>query len=379
MAALDFSVIVTTYERPWHLQRCLRSLEAQLGVAGRYEIIVVDDGSQDDTTAVVNRFAQRSSVPVTFLTHPHEGFQPGKGRNSGIRAATAPYLLFTDGDCIFPRDHLYQHLAARRPRVARAGDCFRLDRSDSERIDEAAAARGDVGQVAARAARSLKRVYRKTVVHQWMRSQKRPKMISWNMAAWRDDLLRINGFDERFRGWGCEDDDVGCRLRASGVRIATALGYTHAYHLWHPQHVTTPHKWSEGINVPYFTRPVRLTRCLDGIERREPRNLAVHVTADHLHASLASELKGRFANSTKPELELLLWPSAPKFKSRAEHRILVISHDGPAVPARLSRQAHATIDLGEQKDAHALLRALDRLLSGESSPAVASKVESQDA
>jgi glycosyltransferase involved in cell wall biosynthesis len=381
MADLDLSVVVTTYQRPRHLRRCLSSLAAQTGIAGRYEIIVVDDGSRDETADVVERFAKSAEAPVSFLTHPHDGFQPGKGRNAGIRAARGSYILFTDGDCIFPRDHLVQHLAARRPGLARAGDCFRLSQSVSEQLDEAMAARGALDKTSAEAARRyFKRTYRKTLVHQWLGSRKRPKMISWNMAAWRDDLLRINGFDERFRGWGCEDDDMGGRLRQVGVRIATVLGYTHAYHLWHPPHATTPQKWSDGVNVPYFHRPVRLARCLLGVERRGLYSLNVAVTPGAVHERLAAELASRFAApSTRPEIELLLWPAASGFAARADHRIVVTFRGGPPVPPRISRAAHAAIELGWRTDAHTVLLALERLLAGESADAPATASQRQAA
>ncbi len=367
---LDLAVIVTTYQRPWHLQRCLKSLAAQRGVAGRYEVIVVDDGSQDDTADRVARFAQDVEFPVRFFTHAHDGFQPGKGRNAGIRAAAAPYLLLTDGDCVFPLDHLAQHLAARQPGVVRAGDCYRLDRSLSELVDDSALERGDFGPGVRQAAlRSLGRVYRKTLLYQSLRSRTRPKLISWNVGVWRDDLLRVNGFDQRFRAWGCEDDDLGGRLRAAGSRIVTALGYTHAYHLWHPLHATTPQKWSDGLNVSYFTRPVRLIRCLEGIEVRGVADLAVQVTAGNARAVLARDLAGRFAPPTaRPEIELLLWPAAERFTTRADHRILVTADGDRSAPAPLQRAAHAKIQLARQPNADDAIAALGRLLAGHAEP-----------
>ena len=50
-------------------------------------------------------------------------------------ASRAPYLLFTDSDCIFPEDHLEKHLLARKPGVIRAGDCYRLEQDATDRID----------------------------------------------------------------------------------------------------------------------------------------------------------------------------------------------------------------------------------------------------
>jgi GT2 family glycosyltransferase len=219
---LEISVVVSTYQRPGHLKRCLQSLAAQQGVDGKYEVIVVDDGSQDETAEMVARFARTATFPLKFATHPHEGFQLARCRNAGIRIATAPYILFTDGDCIFPANHLRRHLDARRPGIARAGDCIKLDQAASERIDESAIRSGAfANRVSFKQRLKLRRLHAKLLAYQMLHRDNRVKLTGWNMGVWREDLERVNGFDERFRGWGCEDDDLARRLRRSGVRVAT--------------------------------------------------------------------------------------------------------------------------------------------------------------
>ncbi len=103
---MELAVIVSTFERPGHLSRCLASLEAQRGVDGLFEVVVTDDGSRDTTLRLIADTARRVSFPLTFTTHQHDGFRLARCRNEGVAASTAPYLLFTDGDCILPPDHL---------------------------------------------------------------------------------------------------------------------------------------------------------------------------------------------------------------------------------------------------------------------------------
>jgi GT2 family glycosyltransferase len=55
-----------------------------------------------------------------------------------------------------------------------------------------------------------------------------------NMAAWRDDVLRIGGFDEALVGWGHEDADFVYRLHQAGVRRKSGAWATEVLHLWHP-------------------------------------------------------------------------------------------------------------------------------------------------
>jgi GT2 family glycosyltransferase len=364
--AVEISVVVSTYQRPRHLRRCLLSLAAQQGVTGQFEVIVVDDGSQDDTADVVARFREEAAFPVKFATHPHDGFQLARCRNSGIRLTVAPYLLFTDGDCIFPPDHLRQHLAARQPGVVRAGDCIKLDQATSERIDEEAVRGGQfVRMIDPRVRRSLRKTYIKSLLYQAVRHAQRPKLIGWNMAVWRDQLEQINGFDERYRGWGCEDDDLANRLRMSGARVATALGCTHGYHLWHPPHSTTPERWHEGPNVAYFQRPVVLARCLEGIRSRSLGQVSTRVIGSPEHLELSRQLAARLRESSNgPEVELLVWPNLARFSAAGACRILV-AHEHAEVPAVTARTAHAVLRVDSHSGAHATLARLQRLLNGE--------------
>ena len=233
--SLDISLLVSTFERPKHLRRCLASIEAQMGVGGRFEVVVTDDGSCDETTSMLDDVARRVSFPLTLTTHKHSGFQLARCRNEGVAASTAPYILFVDGDCILPSDHLRIHLEERRSRCVSAGDCVRLDQSTSERIDLDTIRRGafstfvplgEVRRIRAKAVRAK--------VYQWLRVPMRPRVTGNNIALWRCDFERVNGFDEQFIGWGLEDRDLQQRLLRIGMRVRSILSRTAVLHLWHP-------------------------------------------------------------------------------------------------------------------------------------------------
>jgi glycosyltransferase involved in cell wall biosynthesis len=361
---LELSVIVTTYQRPGHLRRCLLSLAAQQHMAGQFEVIVVDDGSRDSTSEMVARTAREVPYHLRFITHPHDGFQVGRCRNSGIRAARAPYLLFIDGDLVLPPDHLAAQLAARRPGIARAGDCLRLDEETTQRIAEADVLSGRALQRLAPLGKAFaRRTHRKMLYYQALRHPAKPKIVGWNMAMGRDEIQRINGFDEQFRGWGCEDDDLGVRLRQSGVRVLSSLGHTHAYHQWHPIDATAPNTWANGVNIQYFQRPLQLSRCLEGIERRSLAGLAVRIQAGPEHADLAREIfPWREQRCASPELDVLVCPvRGMHFSPGADCRVLVL-RDQSRPPRSLRRSAHATVVVGPRDDAAGVRRHIETLL-----------------
>jgi GT2 family glycosyltransferase len=110
-----FSIIIPTYARPGQLATCLQSLARLDYPRDRFEVIVVDDGSETPPEAVVASFC--GHLDVTLLKQAHAG--PAAARNTGAAHARGRFLAFTDDDCAPALDWL-QSLEAR---FARASDC----------------------------------------------------------------------------------------------------------------------------------------------------------------------------------------------------------------------------------------------------------------
>jgi GT2 family glycosyltransferase len=188
------SVVVPTYMRADLLARLLARLEQLTPPRGGFEVIVVDDGSTDDTADVV----ARSELPVRYVRQENSG--PATARNRGWQLATAPIVAFTDDDCVPDADWLVDLVAAfdTSPDVAAIGgdiqplvDGFRSRFVQAERL---------VGHGAdERGVRYL---------------------VTANAAIRTDALRAVGGFDERFPGAAGEDTDLGFRLRAAGHRLA---------------------------------------------------------------------------------------------------------------------------------------------------------------
>jgi glycosyltransferase involved in cell wall biosynthesis len=262
----ELSVILTTYERPLHLERSLASLAVQRNMAGRFEVVVVDDGSQDRTHEVVHRFARTADFPVKLTTHEHQGFRVALCRNDGVRASSGSYLLISDSDCLFPPHHLEHHLRARKPGIVRAGNCYRLDRETTERLTPDDVAGGWYRREVSYMERwRMWRRWISDVRYQLRKHPIKPKLMGFNIAISRSDLEAVNGFDEEYVGWGCEDDDFAARLRLAGRQVRTVVGYTQAYHMWHPIDPSNPGVWSQGVNVQRLLHGKRQVRCRRGL------------------------------------------------------------------------------------------------------------------
>lgn len=95
MEQLFFSIVIPTYNRPERLKNCLSAIEQLDYPRDRFEIIVVDDGSNTPLENVVAPF--QSQLNLTLLSQSNSG--PATARNTGASRAQGKYLVFTDDDC----------------------------------------------------------------------------------------------------------------------------------------------------------------------------------------------------------------------------------------------------------------------------------------
>jgi len=265
----EIAVLVSAYERPDSLRRALLSLALQRGVAGLMEVVVTDDGSPHSLRPIVEAFARRVDFPVRFTTHPHDGFRLARCRNEGVLVSKAPYLLFTDGDCILPPDHVRCHLDYRRVGRAVVGDCYRLDRVTSDRITDGAVWSGEYlawVPVRERCRMALK-AFRAWWYH-LLRCAMRPRMTGNNIGIWRMDFERVNGYDENYVGWGLEDRDLQLRLSQLGLRFKSILSRSVTCHLWHPPVATFARNNVGTKNLEYYQRKEIALRCPVGLVER---------------------------------------------------------------------------------------------------------------
>lgn len=100
---MDVSVVVTCYNEEKNIRNCLDSLVRQSYAGGRFEIVVADGGSVDNTHSIVNEFSGRfPNIKLAIETRKGTA----AGRNAGIRASKYDYAAFIDADCEAPEDWL---------------------------------------------------------------------------------------------------------------------------------------------------------------------------------------------------------------------------------------------------------------------------------
>jgi len=229
--APSIGLIVNTYQQPEYLSRVLAAITRQSSPPD--QVLVADDGSGEETRETVAGWGSRQDFPVGHAWQPNAGFRRSRVLNLAIAQARSDYLVFLDGDTIphprFIEDHR---------RLAMPGWFVQGHRALVGREAAVLFGRGPFGADRRRALlawglEGLKSIYRWPVP--WRARRPGIKGIrGCNLAIWREDLIRVNGYNERFEGWGREDSELAVRLGNAGVCRLDVRGWALCYHLWHP-------------------------------------------------------------------------------------------------------------------------------------------------
>jgi glycosyltransferase involved in cell wall biosynthesis len=103
----EISALLTTRNRAHMLPRVLAALQRQTLAPSRFELLVVDDGSTDETSEVLCRYA--GSLPLRVFRQRHSGL--GEAKNLGVFAARSPIVVFLDDDDVAEPNLMTAHLA----------------------------------------------------------------------------------------------------------------------------------------------------------------------------------------------------------------------------------------------------------------------------
>ncbi len=238
------SVLISTYNEPQWLEWVLLGYSRQAFTD--FELIVVDDGSTDETRDRIDALRPRLPFALRHFWHPDRGYRKCTAMNRGIELARADYLVFSDGDCIPREDFLAVHMAEREPRRFLSGGYSKLPLALSRRITRVDILAGRATDYRWLARNGLERHTLKLRARApWLQALLNrttwvaPRFHGHNASAWKADVERVNGWDERMQ-YGGQDIELGERLGNAGIRGKTIRYSAACVHLEHARGYRTP-------------------------------------------------------------------------------------------------------------------------------------------
>ena len=200
---------------------------------------MADDGSGPGTRDRIERLRGATGLAVSHVWQEDDGFRKCRILNRAIAEARGDYLILSDGDCIPRDDFVDTHARLARPGFLVSGGRVRLSSAAGSRIETEDVLHGSLfesrwldrtGALSRRRDRS--KLTRSPGRAAWL-DRLTTTRATWNghnASAWKTDLLRVNGFDERMT-YPVEDRELGERLRNAGF-APSRLGIGRCARMW---------------------------------------------------------------------------------------------------------------------------------------------------
>ncbi|MEF1211136.1 glycosyltransferase [Vibrio alginolyticus] len=138
------TLIITTYNWKEALKAVLESVKRQTVLPD--EVIVADDGSRDDTKAMIDQLRDGFPVPLIHSWHEDNGFQLSMSRNRAIAKASGDYLIMIDGDMVLSQTFIESHKQVAKPNWFVQGGRVLTDENCSKAINHVENSRASLGQ-----------------------------------------------------------------------------------------------------------------------------------------------------------------------------------------------------------------------------------------
>jgi cellulose synthase/poly-beta-1,6-N-acetylglucosamine synthase-like glycosyltransferase len=256
------ALIIHTAAQPEYLARVLSAVAGQ----SRHpdEVLIADDGSGQQAGQIFERWQAAQPYRCEHLWQEAAGARRARILNAAIARASADYCVFLEGDTVPHPRYIEDHVA-----LASAGHFVEAPRPAIGKIATRFFGREVFGRDRSRALLALQ-VRGVTQAFRWPSARRRVRgdcadLRGGNLAVWRADLERANGFDESLPQVGALDAELAWRLLNLGVKRLAVAGRAIGYQLW--QSPVVAGGLAAG-SVPISQRlRANATRCSDGLNR----------------------------------------------------------------------------------------------------------------
>ncbi|RBP30862.1 hypothetical protein DFR65_104120 [Oceanihabitans sediminis] len=256
------ALIISTYNWPEALELVLKSVLNQSVLPD--EVIIADDGSTGETKKLIEAFQQNFPVPLKHVWHEDTGFTKSVILNKAVAKASGEYIIQIDGDCIIHKHFVKDHLEFISPNTFLYGSRVNIQESHlsslftKQQVEFNAFSKGIKKRTRALYIPFLSALYKKK--HEVSR-----KYRGCNTSYFKSDFFAINGYDERFEGWGREDSELAWRFYNKGLSSRRLRYRGILYHIFHVE--KSKEQLAQNNEIEEHTIKEKLTWCENGVNK----------------------------------------------------------------------------------------------------------------
>jgi len=232
MSQPNCTLVASTYNWPEALELLLLSVLNQSVLPN--EVIIADDGSGEDTKNLIENFKKTFPVPLVHIWQEDLKNRKSRIMNKAIAAAKYDYIVEIDGDIILNKHFIEDHLA-----YAQKGHYLFGSRVNIQEklLPELFSKKNIDFNFFSKGIKKRSRTIRIPFLMNFAKSVDKcsKKLRGCNMSFWKEDFIKINGYNESIVGWGMEDSEMIQRLHNIGIK-GKRLKYTGiVYHIYHKE------------------------------------------------------------------------------------------------------------------------------------------------
>jgi len=224
------SLVITTYNWKKALELVLLSVLKQSLLPD--EIIIADDGSTNDTKELIEHFKNTSKLKIIHSWQEDDGFRASASRNRAIAKASSEYIILIDGDMILHNDFIKDHLFHAKRNHFIQGSRILLTQNKSQSVFQKKSIKFSLFEKGLQNRKNRIKCSLLTKILSTPNSNLKG-IKTCNMSFFKEDCLKVNGFNEDFVGWGREDSEFVVRLINNNILRINIKFAAIAYHIFH--------------------------------------------------------------------------------------------------------------------------------------------------
>ncbi|MBU0940540.1 MAG: glycosyltransferase family 2 protein [Bacteroidetes bacterium] len=257
------TLLVTTYNWPEALNCTLKSIEKQSVMPD--EIIIADDGSTQETADLIKLWQQKIKTPIIHSWQEDDGFRAAASRNKAIAKASGEYIIMIDGDLILHPNFILDHIKHSKPNQFSIGTRVLLTENYSKEAIKNDLHTFDIqgDNIISNAKNKINNSFLSNLISYKTKSYKQVR--SCNMACFKNDLVKVNGFNEDFIGWGREDTELVVRLLNAEIVRKNIKFNANVLHIYHKENSKKMLPANDLILEKVINQ--RLKRCDNGLDQ----------------------------------------------------------------------------------------------------------------
>lgn len=269
------SLVIGFYNNIPVLEILLASIEMQ--TFKNFEVIICDDGSKPNVVEFIHNYMKSSSLLIQHMWQADAGWRKVEMLNKAIANAESDYLITIDQDCILHPEFVKEHFENRAPNTVLSGRRVELSPFLTRQVTAEKVRNGFLQKhfwwmffflFFRKDNQWDKGIYIKNKTLRSFFNRKHRPVVGCNMSFFKDNMIRVNGFDMSFLvSCGAEDSDIGVRLENDGVAIKPLCHSAIQYHLYHTVRL------KEDNSIPEIfikNRKEKLRLTANGLDRIQP-------------------------------------------------------------------------------------------------------------